>query len=206
MANTLLLQVLPFVHPGLAWAALATGLIPILIHLINRRRYRRVPWAAMSFLIAANRRSAKRMRMEQLLLMGVRIAVALLAGLAVARPYLPDSRLAGLGSSRVHRILLLDNSLSMQAKRPDGRTRFDAAGAAANRLVTSFPPTDGISLVTLADPAQAVIAHAAYDRRFVKDQVAAIEPTQRGTDVVGALNAALRIVRESDAPVGNRVV
>jgi hypothetical protein len=206
MANTLLLQVLPFVHPGLAWAALATGVIPILVHLINRRRYRRMPWAAMSFLIAANRRSAKRMRLEQLLLMAVRIAVVLLAGLAVARPYLPDSRLAGLGSSRVHRILLLDNSLSMQAKRPDGRTRFDAAGAAANRLIASFPPTDGISIVTLADPSQAVIAHAAYDRRFVKDQVAAMEPTQRGTDLVGALNSALRIVRESDAPVGNRVV
>ncbi|MDO8632784.1 MAG: VWA domain-containing protein, partial [Phycisphaerales bacterium] len=206
MANTLLLQTLPFVHPGLAWAALATGLIPILVHLINRRRYRRVPWAAMSFLLAANRRSAKRMRIEQLLLMAVRILVMLLAGLAVARPYLPDSRLAGLGSSRVHRILLLDNSLSMQAKRPDGLTRFDAAGTAANRLIASFPPTDGISMVTLADPSQAVIAHAAYDRRFVKDQVAAMRPTQRGTDVVGALNAALRIVRESDAPVGNRVV
>ena len=43
--------VVPFIHPALAGAALATGLIPVLIHLINRRRHRRVSWAAMSFLL-----------------------------------------------------------------------------------------------------------------------------------------------------------
>jgi hypothetical protein len=197
---------MPFVHPTIAGIALLTGLIPVLIHLINRRRYRRIPWAAMSFLLAASRRSAKRVRLEQLLLLSARIAVIVLLGLAVARPYVPASAVLPGSSSRVHRIVLMDNSLSMSAHGTDGRTRFAAAQQCATRLLDSFPPADAVSLVTLAAPAEAVIAHAAYDRRFVRESLAAIRPTQRATDSVGALSAARDILRASDAAAGNRAV
>jgi uncharacterized membrane protein len=197
---------MPFVHPAIAGIALLTAFIPIAIHLINRRRYRRIRWAAMSFLLAANRRSAKRVRLEQLLLMLARIGVVVLLGLAVARPYVPATALVPGSSSRVHRIVLLDNSLSMNARETDGRTRFTAAQQCAMRLVDSFPPADAVSLVTLAAPADAVIAHAAYDRRFVRESLAAIRPAQRATDTVGALSAARDILKASDAAAGNRAV
>src|SRR5471030_500685 len=61
------------------WAALATGVgaisIPVIIHLINRRRFKIVPWAAMKFLLAAQKQTRKRMRVEQLMLLLVRMAV-----------------------------------------------------------------------------------------------------------------------------------
>jgi uncharacterized membrane protein len=201
-----LLANMPFVHPTIAGIALLTGLIPVLIHLLNRRRFRRIPWAAMSFLLAANRRSAKRVRLEQLLLMLARIGVVVLLGLAVARPYVPASAILPGSSSRVHRIVLVDNSLSMNAHGADGRTRFAAAQQCATRLVDSFPPADAVSLVSLAAPAEAVIAHAAYDRRFVRESLAAILSTQRATDTVGALSAARDILKASDAAAGNRAV
>ena len=50
-------------HPSLAVAGLAAGLIPLVIHLINRRRHRRVAWAAMAFLLTAARRRSRRMRL-----------------------------------------------------------------------------------------------------------------------------------------------
>ena len=53
-----------FVHPSLAPLALGLAAVPLVIHLINRRRFRRVPWAAMGFLLAASRRSARRIRLE----------------------------------------------------------------------------------------------------------------------------------------------
>lgn len=201
-----LLANMPFVHPTIAGIALLTGLIPVLIHLLNRRRFRRIPWAAMSFLLAANRRSAKRIRLEQLLLMLARIGVVVLLGLAVARPYVPASAVLPGSSSRVHRIVLVDNSLSMNAHGADGRTRFAAAQQCATRLVDSFPPADSVSLVTLAAPAEAVIAHAAYDRRFVRETLTAIRSTQRATDTVGALSAARDILKASDAAAGNRAI
>jgi hypothetical protein len=202
----IVLQAFPFVHPGIAGIALATGLIPIFIHLINRRRYVRLRWAAMSFLLAANRRSARRIRLEQFLLLATRILLIVLLGLAIARPFLPATRLLPLSSSRVHRVMLLDNSLSMNARTPAGPTRFELAMRYAEQLLESFPATDAVSLVTLAEPAEALIAQAAYDRRFVRERLRAVAPTQRATDTTGALTSASEILESSDAAAGNRAV
>ncbi|MGD2108180.1 MAG: BatA domain-containing protein, partial [Phycisphaerae bacterium] len=199
-------QVVPFIHPGLAAAAVATGLIPVVVHLINRRRYARVPWAAMTFLLAAHRRSVRRVRLEQWLLLALRVSALVLLGLALARPYLPVTALVPLESTRMHRIVLLDDSLSMKARTEDGRSRFAVAKDYAERLLESFPPTDAISIVTLSEPAKAVVSQAAFDRRFVKERLGAIGVTQRGTDTVGAVAAALAIMEDSPLPEGNQSV
>lgn len=199
-------QSFPFVHPALAWAALAAGLIPIIIHLINRRRFVRMPWAAMMFLLAANRRSARRVRLEQWLLLATRVLLIVLFGLAVARPYLPATQWIPLRESRVHRVLLLDNSLSMNMTTPAGQTRFSLAKRNAEALLSSFPASDAVSIVTLASPAQAVIAQAALDRRFIREQLHRVTPTQRSTDTVGALTTTLDILQRAEFAPGNRAV
>lgn len=199
-------QVMPFVHPGVAGLAMATGLIPVLVHLINRRRYVRVRWAAMSFLVAANRRTARRVWLEELLLLLTRVTLIVLFGLAVARPFLPSSSALAFRSSGVHRVILLDNSLSMDAGMPDEASRFELAKRCAQGLLGSFAASDGVSIVTLARPAEAVIAEAAYDRRFARERLFSIHPTQRSTDTVGALDIALDLLRESRFPEANRAV
>lgn len=206
MADGFLLQAAPFVHPTLAVAAAALGLVPIIIHLINRQRYRRLDWAAMRFLEAAHRRSAQRMRLQNWLLMLARVAVVVLLGLAVARPYVPASAIVPAGSSKSHRILLIDNTLSMRARDTAGATRFDVARHWAQQFIASLPSTDAVSLVTLAMPAEPVIAHPAYDRRIIRDLLRGIKPTQRQADIVGALEAAMQVLRNSDVPAGNRTV
>src|SRR5436309_13210065 len=58
---------------GFANAALLYGLaaasVPIIIHLLNRRKYREVTWAALRFLLAAIRKNPRRIRIEQLILL-----------------------------------------------------------------------------------------------------------------------------------------
>jgi hypothetical protein len=201
-----LAAVLEFIHPHLAIGALAAGLIPIIIHLINRRRYRRMPWAAMSFLLAASRRSIRRMRMEQWWLLLIRVAAIILLCAAVARPYTATSSLPFLGTARSHHVILLDNSLSMSAVDAEGVSRFERAQTAAERLIASFPETDAISLITLAHPAEAVIEYGSYDRRFVRERLASVKRTQRMTDTAGALAKARGIIKDSDVARGNRAV
>src|SRR5580704_10375458 len=67
-------------------AAVAGGAvsIPIIIHLLNRKRFRVVTWAAMRFLLAAQRKNSRRMRLEQLVLLLVRCCMVLLLVLAMA--------------------------------------------------------------------------------------------------------------------------
>ena len=75
-------------------ATLAAGVgavaIPVVIHpLINRRRFKIVDWAAMRFLLAAQKQTRKRMRLEQLLLMLVRMLIlaAILIAMASVMPW-----------------------------------------------------------------------------------------------------------------------
>src|SRR6476469_3742852 len=69
----------------LGWLAAAAA--PLLIHLWNRHRFREAPWAAMQFLLAAMRKNARRLQLQQWLLLAVRTLLIVLVVLAVAEPY-----------------------------------------------------------------------------------------------------------------------
>ena len=68
---------------------------PIIIHLINRMRYKRIRWAAMEFLLKSQKRNRRRLIIEQMILLLLRILLVLLAGLLLARflgsPWAPGS-------------------------------------------------------------------------------------------------------------------
>src|SRR5271165_4565584 len=105
-----LLWALEFANPGLL-AGLAAASIPILIHLLNRRKFRETPWAAMRFLLAAIRKNSRRIRIEQWILLAVRTLLVLLVVSAMARPFLESlGALPILAGRRTHHVLVLDGS------------------------------------------------------------------------------------------------
>ena len=87
---------------GLANYPLIYGLgaasLPIIIHLLNRRKYREMPWAAMRFLIAAVRKNSRRIKIEQWILLAVRTLVIIFVVTAMAKPFLES--LGGVAGSR----------------------------------------------------------------------------------------------------------
>ena len=78
---------LAFFNPLLLWA-LPLAAVPIIIHILNRRRFQKVPWAAMEFLLRAMKRNRKRLRMEQWLVLLLRVLAVLLLVFLVSRPQL----------------------------------------------------------------------------------------------------------------------
>src|SRR4051794_2283573 len=96
----------------LAWSAAAA--LPILIHLWSRRRYRQEPWAAMAFLLAALRNNARRIRLEQWILLAVRTAILIFLALALADPQSSafPAWMGGTRSGQTHWMLVLDGSYS----------------------------------------------------------------------------------------------
>ena len=127
---------MPFLHPAIAWSALGLAAIPIIIHLLNRRRLRRLDWAAMEFLLAALKRTRRRVRIEQLILLLVRILLMILLALFIARPMLSDTQFSWLASAlkKEEKIFILDDSLSLARRHTDG-TIFDrGAEAVATEL------------------------------------------------------------------------
>ena len=75
------------VNPWLfVFGAIAVS-VPIIIHLLNRRKFRIVDWAAMDFLLEADKKNRRRVRLENLLLLLLRCLAIFLIGLLLARPY-----------------------------------------------------------------------------------------------------------------------
>ncbi|MFN9703613.1 MAG: BatA domain-containing protein, partial [Planctomycetota bacterium] len=88
-----------FLNPALALGALLFA-VPLVIHLLNRQRHKRRPWAAMEFLLKAYQKQRNRLRNENLLLLLLRCLVPIALALAVARPVLEQAA-ALLGSGGV---------------------------------------------------------------------------------------------------------
>src|SRR5205823_7332447 len=74
-----------FTNPAFLAVAGALVSAPIIIHLINRMRFKRVRWAAMEFLLKSQKRNRRRLIIEQLILLALRCALVALAGFLVAR-------------------------------------------------------------------------------------------------------------------------
>jgi hypothetical protein len=83
---------------------------PIIIHLINRMRYKRIRWAAMEFLLKSQKRSRRKLIIEQLILLGLRILMVLLVGLLLAR-FLGCEDAGNQGKNAFH-VILIDDTLS----------------------------------------------------------------------------------------------
>jgi hypothetical protein len=96
---------------------------PIIIHLINRLRYKRVRWAAIEFLLKSQKRNRRRLILEQLLLLAMRCLLVALAGLLLAR-FLGLSW-AGFQPTNTLHVVILDDRLSMSDhwKAEDGQEK-----------------------------------------------------------------------------------
>src|SRR5580693_4182778 len=103
---------LSFLNSAALWG-LALASIPIIIHLLFRRRFRRIDWAPMHYLKLSIQRNRRRIRLEQLLLLLLRTIAILLLFFLVARPKMNAAGLGNWlgGDSRTSQVLVIDDSL-----------------------------------------------------------------------------------------------
>src|SRR5918911_5422348 len=94
-----------FLNPANMVAGAALISSPIIIHLINRMRFKRVRWAAMEFLLKSQRRNRRRLIIEQLLLLALRCLLVILIALLVTR-FVGFSLAGFVGQDAVHVVLV----------------------------------------------------------------------------------------------------
>lgn len=184
-----------FASPWLLLGA-ALAAVPIVIHLLFRRPYRDVPWAATRFLLAATKKHAKRLRLEQLLLLAVRVAVLLLVAAALARPYLSTPKAVGPDPPK-HRVIVLDASYSM-GHETGGRTRFALAKEAAREVIEAARPGDAFHLVRMTDLGpRVVIVRPAYQAAQVGETLDEQALTFGRADPLAALRDVKNLLRQA---------
>jgi uncharacterized membrane protein len=184
-----------FLNPGFVLAGTALVSAPIIIHLINRLRFRRVRFAAMEFLLASQQRNRRRVLIEQLLLLLLRILLVLGLTLLIARLILDPSQLSVFQGARIHHLVLLDDSGSMRDRQGE-TTAFGNAIAVVKKLVAEGsrrPGTQVFSLVLLSHPEQPVFSQRDVNESLVAELEAKLEhlrPSHRALSLVDGLNAA----------------
>ena len=103
-----------FLNQSILWTLFAAA-IPVIIHLLNRRRHRTVKWAAMSFILKATRESRGKKKLKHLLILTARTLAIAAIIFAVAQPLIGG--LLGWGGSKLDTVVLvLDRSLSMETE------------------------------------------------------------------------------------------
>ncbi|MDC0051056.1 BatA domain-containing protein, partial [Verrucomicrobia bacterium] len=125
-----------FLNPLMLWG-LPLILLPVLVHLFNRLRHRKLPWAAMMFLRMANRKSTRYAKLRQWLVLLFRVLAVLMLLFALSRP-LAGGWMGGMFSSKPDVVvIILDRSPSMDG-RADGESRLEKSRAAILKGMKGF--------------------------------------------------------------------
>jgi hypothetical protein len=135
-----------FVNP-LYLIGLAAIAIPIIVHLFNFRRFRKVYFTNVKFIEELRQQTQKQSQLRHLLILAMRILAIAALVLAFAQPYLPS----GDNNSREqagHLVsIYVDNSYSMQADSPDGSLLATALTKAAE-IAQAYKGSDRFQLLT----------------------------------------------------------
>ncbi|MDA1177607.1 MAG: BatA domain-containing protein [Planctomycetota bacterium] len=150
------------IHSTLAWGFLLVA-APIVIHLLNLLRQRRIEWAAMQFLLVSHRKQRHWIRLRQFLLLLCRTVAIALAVAMLARVVTHERWANWFQAEQTHYYLLLDDSFSM-GERAGAATALDRGIAALNNLVegsTRQQRRDKYSLVRFSEAEAAALPSTA---------------------------------------------
>ncbi len=180
---------------GMLWWGLLGG-IPIMIHLLHKRKYRETSWAAMRFLIEAARKNSRRIRIEQLILLMVRVLILLLLVCALAQPYMTSFGTFFQADMPTHRIIVVDTSYSM-AFQPAEFSRFEHAKDAARRIVSGSRQGDALNLVRMGDmPPRVIVQKPAFQKSQVLKELEDLRQSHETGDLVAALRDVEQLLKE----------
>ncbi len=178
-----------FLNPLLLFGLLAVS-VPIIIHLLNRRKFQKVVWAAMRFIQTSVEKNQKRMRIEDMILLALRCLLLVLLALALARPAFKNSGADFLGQSKVTAVLILDNSASMGMS--DGTaTRFEKAKQAAEQSLETMPSGSATAVLLASDIANGVIPEPTFDLNLARKAIREAPLTDRASDLLPSVQRAL---------------
>lgn len=200
-----------FVHQALTWGFLL-ALVPLLIHLINMMRHRRVQWAAMEFLLASYKKHRKWVWLKQFLLLLARMAVIALVVAMLAQLKTRDQWLSIFGGRVTHHYVLLDDSYSM-SDRVAGASAMDAARQVIASIVGRAGQEDSPQRLTLLRTSQVrgeIVPGTAgqvadfnaepIDGQFdvtLERKVRTFDATQLAVGPLGALNVLKQLIGQT---------
>lgn len=135
-----------FLYPGFLFALLAIA-IPIVIHLFNFRKFKKVYFSNVQFLAAVEEQNSSKEKLKHLLILLSRILAIVFLVLAFARPFIPSSNQTNHKATTNLVTIYIDNSYSMESLNKEG-SLLEEAKRKAKEIVSTYALTDQFRLVT----------------------------------------------------------
>lgn len=134
-----------FLYPAFLFALLSLA-IPVVIHLFNFRKYKKVYFSNVQFLKEVQEQQASRRNLKERLILASRLLALLFLILAFARPYIPGANNAKAGKQQMVSVFV-DNSYSMETLNREG-SLLDEVKRRAKEIASAYSINDRFQLLT----------------------------------------------------------
>lgn len=180
---------------------LAAAAVPIIIHLLNRRRVRRIRFSSLEFLDNVNRQRMRRFNLRRILILILRTVAVLLIALAFARPTLRSASLWFPGNVPKNVIICLDASYSMGLEEESG-TVFTAAKKMAKQIVDMAKKNDAMNVIVFSRRPQTLFEEGTRNKGLIKTAIDKAELTSETTSIRAAVDRAFELIETSEIEGG----
>ena len=181
---------------------LAAMVLPIIIHILNRRRLRRVPFSSLEFIVELSQRRMSKVNLRRWIVLLLRTLAIILIVLAFARPTIRTSAALFMpGNAPKHVVICLDASMSMSAEHETG-TAFTLAKNIARKVVDDAGGNDLIDVIVCGATNESVFGTGTRNKQVVKNTIDALEVTKEPTVLSRGIELALEQIGQSDKETG----
>lgn len=177
-----------FIYPGFLFAFLALA-IPVIIHLFNFRRFKKIYFTNVRFLREIKQDTQSRSRLRHLLVLFSRLLALTFLILAFAQPFIPvtNSKVES-GTKKVS--VYIDNSFSMDAQGKNG-SLIETAKKNAREIALAFKPSDQFQLLTTAFEARHQRLVSREEFLLLVDEVKPVASVRKLSEVLQRQQEAL---------------
>ena len=190
---------LTFLTASFAIAGAIGASIPLILHLLNRERARRLIFSTVRFIQMSHQTNVRRHKLKRLLLLLMRILMLALLGLAFARPFFADAPVITqkTGGKR-NAVIILDTSYSMQYEGV-----FENAKKEAVEILDGLDASDAACLILSSDNAR-VVAPLGSEFSHIRTALNNAETSDEHTDYLDAMQTADEVLQS--IPIGGKQV
>lgn len=182
-----------FLNPSVL-LGLAAASIPILIHLLNLRKLKKIEFSSIRFLKELQKTKIRKIKFKQWLLLALRVLLILLLVAAFARPTIESVSIAGAGSAaKTTAVLIIDDSYSMSVVSENG-SYFSSAKSEAIKLLNDFQQGDKLDLIYTSEPQKAIEFN---NKTQIERNLNTAEISNKPGNIYSALSTAYGLIEKS---------
>jgi len=187
-----------FVYPGFLFALTALS-IPVIIHLFNFRRFKKILFTNVRFLKEIKQDTRSRSRLKHLLILLARLLAVTFLVLAFAQPFIPGNK-ANISGGTKNVGIYIDNSFSMDAVGKNG-SLLETAKRKAREIANAYQPADHFQLLTNDFEArhQRIINREEFLQQV--DEVQSTSSVKKLSEVVARQSDALKSVAQQQGKI-----